>query len=129
MNRIRRNIAAALAVAIALAGIIALRINGATHRPVHFRLTDHWCQELRSAKGSESGKPVPCSMTAYLAHSDIGWVGYGYSQNVRGQCLMLAYATVDRSSFDVDAAAPPIEALPASCSAQWAPFHPRMGLF
>jgi len=129
VDRLQRTVASALVVVIALSAIVALRVNVATHRPVHFRLTDHWCRELRNAKGAAATAPVPCSMTAYLAHSDIGWVGYGYSQNVHGQCLMLAYAMVDRASFEVDDSAPAIQALPASCSTQWAPFHPRMGMF
>ncbi|KZC41080.1 hypothetical protein RHOFW510R12_00440 [Rhodanobacter sp. FW510-R12] len=128
VNSTLRYSLAALVTTAVLAAVAVHHLNGATHRPVHFKLKDRWCRELRQAQGAKPAHAVPCTMTAYLAHSDIGWVGYGYSDNVTGQCLLLPYDTIDRGSFDIDTAAPALDALPVSCSTQWAPFHPHMGL-
>lgn len=116
---------------LAIGAVTAYQVDNSMKHPVFVKLQDSACKEIHDAKPLD-GKPTtpaPCSFQAYMFRSEIGWVGYGYSPNIKDQCVMFAYEIVDTDSFKVDMDAPRLDALPAKCQAEWAQFHPKIGLF
>lgn len=131
---IKLNAKAALTVLLAIlsvGAVTAYQVDSTMRRPVFVKFKDSACKEIRDAKrlDGEPTDPPPCSFTAYMFRSDIGWVGYGYSPNIKDQCVLFTYEIVDSDALKVDLEAPKLDALPAKCEAQWGKFHPRIGLF
>lgn len=92
--------------------------------PVNVQLSAAECELL--AHGQPKGSPpAPCRFTASLFHSDGGWAGYGVSDNIKGQCLWLAFDVVGSSSFDIESDLQPMSTLPDKCMREYAYRSPR----
>jgi hypothetical protein len=92
--------------------------------PINVQLSAADCALLAHGRSKDS-PPAPCRFTASIFHSDGGWVGYGVSDNVKGQCLWLAFDALDASSFDIASDLAPMATLPKECMREYAYRRPR----
>jgi hypothetical protein len=96
------------------------------HHPLHVTYSAVACGALHSAKSPDGKTPMaeaPCEFTAYLFPIDLGAIGYGVSDNIKGECLLLGEVL---KSSDIRSAAAdfpdlptPMVDIPAKCEAEY----------
>lgn len=119
---------------LAIVAALAIHATGLLTQPVYVTLKSDVCHELQHAINADgtpatAGTVLPCTFTSYLFRATGGWVTYGYSPNVLGQCGYVPAGVVESFRFAADTSARRMSTVPATCMAKFGALHPRSGAY